>query len=90
MIMTRTAKPKLSENLWEFLGLYSDDQDTVDAAMEAVRIFNKKYPEYAITGDTIQNSILRRFKGVVEREAMGGTSINRTLYPRLIEEYPVP
>jgi hypothetical protein len=73
-----------------FLGLYSDDQDTVDAAMEAVQVFNKKYPEYAITGDTIQSSILRRFKGVVEREVMGGTSINRTLYPRLIEEYPVP
>ena len=50
MIMTRTAKPKLSENLWEFLGLYSDDsifiKDYIDLHERSfffIRVDSKEY-----------------------------------------------
>ena len=55
--------------------------------MDAVFKFNKKYPEYPITGDTIQRSVLRRFKGLSEREANNGVVLNRTLLPRIQDEF---
>ena len=70
-----------------FLGLQGDDEDTYNQAMDAVFKFNKKYPEYPITGDTIQRSVLRRFKGLSEREANNGVVLNRTLLPRIQDEF---
>jgi hypothetical protein len=72
-----------------FLGIWYDNESTLDQAFEAIDKFNQKYPEKAITGDVIQRSVLSRAKAIAEAEASGGTRIDRKLLPRLLDEVPL-
>ncbi|WP_333826848.1 PLxRFG domain-containing protein [Pararhodobacter sp.] len=48
-----------------------------DRAAQAIREFNSEYPQYAITTDTIRQSVRARARG--ERETVGGVRLNRRL-----------
>lgn len=48
-----------------------------DRSSRAIREFNSEFPQYAITTDTIRQSIRARARG--ERETVGGVRLNRRL-----------
>ena len=56
-----------------------------EAVMEKIMDFNEKYPEVAITSDTIKQSMGRKLKDKAKQEALGG--VEAKLSGRLGERY---
>lgn len=56
--------------------------------MERIRDFNRRFPEYPITGDTIRQSLRGRIRASQRNES--GVSINPKLNQRLRSELPPP
>jgi hypothetical protein len=67
-----------------FIAIDSGDDELYDEFMDKLDEFNDKYPEVAISGKTLRDSLNRRIKDRAEQEALGG--VDKKLYPRLIEE----
>lgn len=68
-----------------YMALHFDDEDMNEAVLEKIMEFNDKYPEVAITSDTIQQSLSRKIKDKAKQETLGG--VEPKLAGRLEERF---
>ena len=68
-----------------YMALHTDDEDVNEAVLEKIMEFNDKYPEVAITSDTIQQSLSRKLKDKAKQETLGG--VEPKLAGRLEERF---
>ena len=61
------------------------DFDLMDKARERIDRFNEKYPEKAITADTLLRS--QRSRAAAEREMINGVRFDKDLRARIQAEY---
>ena len=55
-----------------YIGMLANDFDGMDKTLELINEFNGKYPEAAISGENILDSMSSREKQRIEREMFGG------------------
>lgn len=68
-----------------FMAIDTGDSDYADRIFEKINRFNRTYPTYPITSDTLQKSVTEKYRRRAEATITGGMPINKKLMPQVGE-----
>jgi hypothetical protein len=66
-----------------FMAVDSGDEDMLDRVLEKMSKFNTTIPELAINGETLSNSVIKRYNDRALANSTGGMGLDKKLIPRL-------
>ena len=66
-----------------FMAVDSGDEDMLDRVLEKMSKFNTTIPELAINGETLSNSVIKRYQDRALANSTGGMGLDKKLIPRL-------
>jgi hypothetical protein len=66
-----------------FMAVDSGDEDMLDRVLEKMSKFNTTVPELAINGETLSNSVIKRYQDRALANSTGGMGLDKKLIPRL-------
>jgi hypothetical protein len=66
-----------------FIAVDSGDEDMLDRVLEKMSKFNTTIPELAINGETLSNSVIKRYNDRALANSTGGMGLDKKLIPRL-------
>lgn len=66
-----------------FMGVDTSNDDLLDRTLDKIARFNRMYPSYTITANTLSRSVKTRYKARALAEVSGGIPINKNLMAEL-------
>jgi hypothetical protein len=66
-----------------FIAVDGGDEDMLQRVLDKMAKFNSSIPEFAINGETLSNSVIKRYQDRALANVTGGMGLDKKLIPRL-------